>query len=133
MAKANSTQKIAPSVRIVPRPSGVFQIRYHDPASGNEVRISSKTKDRKQAEDKRDEIKAKLLLGIDPRENADDKQGRLSWDVFRDRYYALHLKKKKDPKAVEYRLDIIERVAKPRFVDDLMDVAKVKGGCRFAS
>ncbi len=118
------TTKI-PAVRLVPRKTGVYQVRYHVIETGKEVRLGA-GRDPEQAEQFRKDVEAKLRLGIDPRKNKQDKQGRMSWDDFRVRYSELHLRKKKDPKSAEYRLDIVERVAKPTYADELLDVGRLK-------
>jgi integrase len=82
--------------------------------------LSTRTKDRGEAEEVKEDIVAKLRLGINPRRNSDDKQGRMTWDVFRDKFYEFNVKRRRDPSAMTGRLDTIERVAKPRYVDELL-------------
>ena len=114
MAKGNSTQKSAPSVRIVPRPSGVFQVRYR--GDDGQVRLSAGTRDRSKAEDFRDEVEAKLRLGIDPRESP-EKQKRMTWKAFREKYSTLGLVNHRRPQDEESSLDVVERAIKPRYID----------------
>ncbi|MEO1915026.1 MAG: site-specific integrase [Myxococcales bacterium] len=114
-----------PAVRLVPRKTGVYQVRYHAIETGKEVRLGA-GRDPDQAEQFRKDVEAKLRLGIDPRKNKDDKQGRMTWTDFRERYSMMHVRKLKSPSSVEYRLNIVERAARPRYVDELLDAEKLK-------
>ncbi|MEO2018356.1 MAG: site-specific integrase [Fuerstiella sp.] len=114
-----------PAVRLVPRTTGVYQVRYHAIDTGKEVRLGA-GRDPGRAEQFRKDVEAKLRLGIDPRKNKDDKQGRLRWDDFRELYSELGLVDQRSAESVEYKLDVVERAAKPRFVDEFRSERQMK-------
>ncbi len=113
-----------PKVRIARPAERPFQVRYTCPKSGKEVRISTGGRDEEQAERLKQEVEAKLVLGIDP---APQKRVATAtgldepWEIFRERYSRLRLAPLRDGSAdsTEIRLDVAQRILKPRTVGDV--------------
>lgn len=123
MAKSKSTSRAhTPKVRIVQVGNRTLQLRYRDPDTAKEVRISTKTHDRKEAERQRQGLLRDLRRGERPRPTTPQIRGALSWEEFRQQY--RQLKKFRSPAALtasEVRLDICEKVVRPRRLRDMHD------------
>ena len=111
-----------PKVRIA-RPKGrPFQVRYFCLKENREIRVSVGSRDESDAQSLLAEIKAKLLLGHDVRPNTDKTCGPdMLWEHFREEYRSLHLSTLRDNTVcdVECRLDLAERIMKPKTLGDL--------------
>jgi len=107
------------------RPHGrPFQLRYSCPVEKREVRISTGTYDEGEAEQQKAELEAKLLLGLETKRRATPVTGpSMPWEDFREQYSTLQLAMLRDGSAThaESRLDIAERVLKPRVLGDVAD------------
>ena len=112
--------KKIPSVRMAYPGGRPIQLRYNDPESGKEVRISTKTRDVSVAVEQKKDLEAKLRLGQDakPRKRTSGSPGML-WEEFRERYSTYHLSGLKSAVDAEGKLDIAERIAKPRTLADI--------------
>ncbi len=122
--RAKRSSKRIPKVRIV-RPKGrPLQIRYFCPDEDREIRISTGTRDEDEAEFQKAELEAKLLLGLNGKPGQARSYGpEMEWSDFREQYRTLHLATIRDSSAVhaESRLDIAERILKPRTLGDFAD------------
>lgn len=111
------TKRSIPKVRIA-NPSGrPLQVRYYCPNKGREIRISVGSRDLADAEALKSEIEAKLLLGLTVQSEKENVRGPdMDWDDFREEYRTLHLNTLRDKTAqdAESRLDIAERIIKPK-------------------
>jgi len=128
MAKRNSDRSERrgriPKVRIVRPKTRPYQLRYFCPLEKREIRISTGTRDELEAERQKDELEAKLLLGINAKPGRAIPFGpQMEWSDFREQYRTLHLATIRDNSAVhaESRLDIAERILKPRTLNDVAD------------
>lgn len=112
-----------PKVRIAKPSSRPWQLRYRDPETNKEVRITTATRDDEEAEELKRQLEAKLLLGIDAKPKRRKGCASMSWDEFRERYTELQLSTLRDKTvaAAESRLDIAERILKPRRLSDVAD------------
>ena len=120
MAK-KSEAKRPPKVRIV-RPGGrPYQLRYKCPDTGRQVRVSTGSRDDTEAEQQRRELEAKLVLGMDTKEPKRVTGPSMPWGEFREEYTNLHLAMQRDGTAMhaESRLDIAERIMRPRILADM--------------
>lgn len=121
--RSKSTRKV-PKVRIA-RPSGrPFQLRYACPIERREIRISVGSRDVEEAERLKTELEAKLLLGLEVRPGRVVVHGpEMEWSDFREQYRTLHLRMVRDGTAMhaESRLDIAERILKPRLLGEVAD------------
>ena len=115
-------KKKIPKVRIA-RPKGrPIQLRYFCPVENREIRISTGGYDESAAEEQKQELEAKLLLGQDAKPRKQSKAGpNMLWEDFRERYYQLHLSslRPRSSTDAEYRLDLAERILKPRTLADV--------------
>ena len=122
-ARSKSARKI-PKVRIV-RPAGrPFQLRYKCSIQKREIRISVGSRDEDEAEQLKTELEAKLVLGIANKPGKEKAVGAdMEWSDFREQYRVLHLSTVRDGTAIhaESRLDLAERILKPRTLADLAD------------
>jgi hypothetical protein len=125
MSKAKPTrsdsERRVPKVRIA-RPAGrPFQLRYACPQEQREIRISTGTRDEAEAEQQKQELEAKLFLGIRPSKTVSIAGPQMPWDEFRHQYTQLQLSTIGDKSAMdaESRLDIAERILKPRVLLDI--------------
>lgn len=127
--QSKSEKKIVPKVRIA-QPSGrPFQIRYTCPNEKREIRISVGSRDIEDAEQMKAEIEARFLLGLAPQEKKGKVFGpEMAWDDFREEYRVLHLSALRDRTAedVESRLDIAERIVKPKTLGDMAKSATLQ-------
>jgi hypothetical protein len=121
--RRKSNRKI-PKVRIA-RPTGrPFQLRYTCPIEKREIRVSVGSRDEDEAERMRIELEAKLVLGLDTKPYKCRMVGpEMEWDDFREQYRALHLTMVRDSTASdsESRLDLAERILKPKTLGDLAE------------
>jgi integrase len=121
--RPKSTKKV-PKIRIA-RPAGrPFQLRYKCPVEGREIRISVGSRDEDEAERMKAELEAKFILGLETRPGKDKIVGpEMAWDDFREHYRVLHLATVRDSTAShsESRLDLAERILKPKTLGDIAD------------
>jgi integrase len=110
-----------PAVRLVKPGAWPIQLRYTDPANGKEIRITTKTRDEAEALEQKKALEAKLLLGIDAKPRRRTGGPTMAWEHFRDRYRELQLSglRERTVDAAESRLDIAERILKPRTLADV--------------
>jgi len=115
-----SSRKI-PSVRIAKPKGRPIQLRYTDPATGKEIRISTGTTDEAAAIEQKKDLEAKLRLGQDAKPSRKAKGGAtMPWDDFRQRYSKIHLSTlPKSAHDYESRLDITEQILKPKTLADV--------------
>lgn len=112
--------KKPPTVRVAKPKGRPIQLRYTDHETGREVRISTGTNDEATSLEQKRQLEAKLLLGIDAKPRKRAKGGAsMAWDAFRQRYYELQLSTLKSAADAESRLDVIERILKPRTLGDV--------------
>jgi hypothetical protein len=86
------------------------------------VRISTNTYDSETANELRAKLEAKLLLGIDAKPRRRRAGGpSMDWQEFRERYAELQLStlREKSQDDATYRLDIAERILKPKRLSDV--------------
>jgi len=110
-----------PKVRIAKPTGRPIQLRYTDPETKREVRITTETYDEAEANELKKSLEAKLLLGIDAKPKRRAGGPTMAWEDFRDRYSNLQLAtlREKTIDAAECRLDIAERILKPRTLADV--------------
>ena len=116
---ASILQRKPPKVRIAQPTGRPYQIRYTCPIENREIRISVGSRDRDEAEQLKLEIEAKLLLGIEVRPEKENIYGpEMDWSEYREVYRVLHLSTLRDKSAqdAESRLDIAERIIKPKTI-----------------
>lgn len=127
MAAGKSTEPSRiPKVRIA-RPKGrPYQIRYTDPDTNKEIRISVGSRDEKAAQRLHDETVAKLTLGLGtaPRERV--RGPSMRWEHFREDYSRLKLStlRTSTAESTENRLDVCQRILRPRTLADLTKPGK---------
>src|SRR4051812_8228635 len=68
-----------------------IELRYTDPETKKEVRISTGTLDESEALEQKKELEAKLLLGIDAKPKKRAGGPYMDWEDFRERYRELQL------------------------------------------
>ncbi len=110
-----------PKVRVV-RPSGRgIELRYTDRETKKEIRLATGTTDESAIEDQKKQLEAKLLLGIDAKPKKRVGGPHMPWADFRERFRELHLHALREDsrEAVEVRLNVAERIAKPRTLSDM--------------
>src|SRR5262245_4445497 len=86
----NAKRRI-PKVRVAGPPGRPLQLRYRDPVTRKQVRISTGTYDAAEAETQRQQLQARLTLGLPPERKNRRHDGPIGWDEFRHRYADLHL------------------------------------------
>jgi len=120
MAKQN-----IPKVRLACPNGRPIQLRYFCPVEQREVRISTGTHDPAEAELKKRELEAKLLLGIPRRKITRASGPHMPWEAFREEYRQskLAMVREKSADDAESRLDIAEAILKPRTLADMADAA----------
>lgn len=99
-----------------------MQLRYTDPDTGKEVRITTGTTDEAEALEQKKALEAKLLLGIDAKPKRRITTGlSMDWELFRERYTALQLStlRAKSAKDADDRLDLVDRILKPKTLADV--------------
>ena len=122
MAAKLLKQQRVPKVRIAHANGRPIQLRYRCPVKKREVRISTNTYDGAEAKRQKKELEAKLLLGIQPsKRNTPTRGPHMPWEEFRDAYTTIQLVgvRNKSAKDAESRLDISERILKPRILADV--------------
>ena len=120
--KEKSRARRIPKVRIVRPARRPFQLRYDCPIEKRQVRISIGCRDDAEAERQKEELEAKLLLGLETRPGRDQILGPdMEWSDFREQYRTLHLATLRDSTAMhaESRLDLAERIMKPKTLGGL--------------
>lgn len=120
----SSSSRRIPKVRIVRSSSRPHQLRYDCPIEKRQVRISTGTRDDDDAERQKAELEAKLLLGLSASSSRTKVLGpEMEWSDFREQYRTLHLAMLRDSTAMhaESRLDLAERIVKPRTLGDMAD------------
>jgi hypothetical protein len=121
--RPKSARKI-PKVRIA-RPVGrPFQLRYKCPVEQREIRVSIGSRNEEEAEQRKAELEAKLLLGIEARPGKQVVLGpEMDWSDFREHFRTLHLATVRDNTAfhAESRLDLAERILKPKTLGEIAD------------
>ena len=114
-----------PKVRMACPSGRPIQLRYFCPIERKEIRISTGTRDQAEAEQQIRELEAKLILGIDAKPDAKRIMGspQMPWEEFREQYRAIYLSGLRNASQAdsESRLDIAERIIKPRTLGDLND------------
>lgn len=116
--------KRLPKVRVVRPSNRPFQLRYFCQIQQREIRISTGTRDEAEAERQKAELEAKLLLGLEVKPRSTMVLGpKMEWADFREQYRTLHLVTVRDSSAMhaESRLDLAERILKPRTLGDMAD------------
>ncbi len=115
------TKPKIPRVRIAKPTGRPIQLRYTDPQTGKEVRITTETYDAETAIELKKQLEAKLLLGIDAKPKRRKGGPSMGWEEFRERYTELQLSTLRDKTvtSAECRLDIAERILKPRYLSDV--------------
>lgn len=99
-------------------------MRYVCPIENRPVRISVGSRDEDEAVRMKAELEAKLLLGIETRPGKEKPAGPdMAWDDFREQYRVLHLSTVRDSTTIhaESRLDLAERILKPKTLADVAD------------
>lgn len=122
--KRDKPPRRIPKVRIARPSNRPFQLRYDCPIEKQQIRISTGTRDEAEAERQKAELEAKLLLGLETRQRRDIVLGPdMEWADFREQYRTLHLMTVRDSSAMhaESRLDVAERIVKPRTLGDMAD------------
>src|SRR6187397_2087884 len=108
-----------PKVRIAKPTGRPIQLRYTDPETKREVRITTETYDPLIAEEEKKRLEAKLLLGMDAKPRKRIASGPdMPWDLFRERYTELQLAtlRERSRDGAENRLDLITRILKPKML-----------------
>lgn len=118
-----STNK-PPAVRMAKPTGRPIQLRYTDPETGKEVRITTGTHDPEEAAEQKQSLEAKLLLGIDAKPRRRQGGKHMAWEDFRERYRDIHLAplRPKTQYDNDRRLEVITRVLKPRTLADVANV-----------
>ncbi|WP_428305853.1 tyrosine-type recombinase/integrase [Lacipirellula sp.] len=114
--------KKPPTVRMAKPKGRPIQLRYTCPEEGREIRISTGTTNEVDALEQKQKLEAKLLLGLEAKPRRRAKGGAtMLWEDFRERYTDLHLSTLREKSAVdaESRLDVAERILKPRTLGDV--------------
>lgn len=116
-SKRDSSSKRVPKVRIARPANRPFQLRYTDPVTKKEVRVSCGTRDEFEIARQKTELEAKLLLGLQPTTKRQLSRGpAMPWEDFREAYSTLYLVTLRPGSAsdTESRLDVAERILQPR-------------------
>lgn len=110
-----------PKVRMACPAGRPIQLRYTDPDTKEEIRISTGTRDVAEATEQKSKLEAKLLLGIDAKPKRKRGGPSMDWEEFREQYRTLRLEslRIKTYDGVETRLDIAGRILKPRTLSDM--------------
>lgn len=109
---------MTPKVRIAAPKGRPLQLRYTDPATSKEVRISTGTRNHAEAESQRRELEARLLLGIKP-ELKVSYGPQMPWILFREEYRRRYLNTLRSASDAESRLDVMERILNPTLLSDV--------------
>ena len=133
MAIANSKRNgrsVASQVRKLKSPSVIMvcpakrpiQLRYMCPDEGRQIRISTGTRDEAEALRQKQELEAKLLLGISAKPKQVTRGANMRWEEFREEYSRLKVatfRSKQTVKTTESRLNVCEAVAHPRTLSEM--------------
>jgi integrase len=124
MAKVPRTKSVrtVPHVRLAVPKNRPIQLRYYCPEAKREIRMSTGTRDLEAAEQQKAELEARLLLGLPTQTVAKTPAGpEMDWSDFRELYRTLHLVAVRDSTAAaaESRLDLAERILKPKTLADV--------------
>ena len=113
----------SPKVRMAKIKGRPIELRYRCPHTGQRIRVSSRTHDEDEAEQVRDKLQAKLLLGLVAKRKRTTGGPGMAWEDFRERYSELQLSLVRDKSAIhaESRLDIAERILKPQTLGSVAD------------
>ena len=124
----DSNAKRVHKVRINRPKNRPYQLRYTDPETGQDVRISTHGRDEKESQRLKQELEAKLLLGIETKPSKTIRGPKTLWDDFRLEYSTLHLSTLRDKSAVdsESRLDIAEKIIGPKTLGDMAEPDTLK-------
>ena len=112
-----------PKVRLAKPGKRPWQVRYDCPIEKRQVRISTGTHDEAEAIRHKKDIEAKLRLGMEVKPRQRSAAGpHMSWEDFRLRYSELQVssQREKSRAETETRLDIAERIVKPRRLSDMV-------------
>ena len=110
-----------PKVRMAKPKGRPIQLRDTCPVENREVRVSTGTHDEREALEQRRELEAQLVLGIATKRRKVQAGPQTPWADFRDQFTELHLTTLRDGSAAdsESRLDIAEKILKPRTLADV--------------
>jgi len=87
-----------------------------------EIRFSTGTHDRKQAERERKALQKRLNAGERPRPLSQQKAERLTWDQFREQYRRLKTFRTASAReSANVRLDVCEELVKPKSLERMAD------------
>lgn len=117
-----SGEKKPPKVRIAKPKDRPIQLRYTDPETKREVRITTNSYNSAEVNEQKKQLEAKLLLGINAKPSKRTAAGpKMPWGEFRERYSTMQLSGLRVKSAIdaESRLDIAERILKPRTLGDM--------------
>ena len=120
-SKKSKTPK-PPKVRLATPANRPIQLRYTCPVEKREIRVTTGTYDTAEAERQKAELEAKLLLGIPrPHQRKTAAGPHMAWEVFRERYAEIQLTALREKSAAdaESRLNVAERILKPRTLSDV--------------
>lgn len=124
----NSSQHI-PAVRIARPKRRPYQVRYQCPVEKREVRLSVGSRDEGDAEHLKSEVEARLLLKLEVKTQHEKVRGpEMDWESFREEYRVLHLTSVRDKTAMdaESRLDIAEKIVKPKTLADMAEPSNLQ-------
>jgi integrase len=121
MSSISTTKPKPPKVRLAKPTGRPIQLRYTDPETKKEIRITTETYDPEVAEVEKQKLVAKLLLGIDAKPKRRQGGPSMLWEEFRERYSQLQLPtlRERTRGCIESRLAIAERILKPRTLADV--------------
>ena len=119
---AKQKRKI-PKVRLACPDGRPIQLRYFCPVEKREVRVSARTRDPIEAETRKRELEARLLLGIPTKRRTTTTGPSMAWEDFREVYRECQLAtlREKSAGGMESRLDIAEAILRPRSLADMTD------------
>lgn len=119
-----SDKRKIPAVRLDRVPGRAIRLRYTDPVTKQDIRISTETTDEAAALEQKRQLEAKLTLGIEvaPRRSKAGDGPRMPWEEFRDDYSRLKVATFRSDLAknqAECNIDVCENVIKPRTLGDM--------------
>ena len=127
MAKTKSTaapaDKRTAVVRIARPADRPYYIWYRCPETNERFRLSTGTRDEAEAEEMRADLEAKVRLGLTRFKRSKVPGDHMSWEEFRWEYTNKRLSTLKPGSAAhaENRLDLAERIIKPKRLGDMAD------------
>ena len=125
MAKTKSTaapaDKRTAVVRIARPADRPYYIWYRCPETNERFRLSTGTRDEAEAEEMRADLEAKLRLGIKQIKRSKVPGDHMPWAEFRWLYTTekLATQRKRGAECAESRLDISERIIRPKTLSDM--------------